>query len=73
MELMKIELNYFKFLIKQNRRLIGLYSLILLATFPLLLYFVSSASYAFYTYALVGQSFNLVVALLASLIIPLSL
>lgn len=71
---MKTEFKYFQFLLKQNKRMIGLYSLILLATFPLLLYFLNSyAYYAFYTYALVGQCLNLVVALLASVIIPLSI
>ena len=74
MATMKTENKYFKFLLKQNKRMIGLYLLILLASFPLLLLFCNSyASYAFYTYALVGQTLNLIVALIASMIIPLSI
>lgn len=75
MAYMKTESKYYRFLIKRNSRMIGLYSIILIAAFPLLLYFLGANEdmYDFTLYAFTGQALDAGIALIASIIIPLSI
>lgn len=70
MERTLIEAKYHNFLLKSNKRLMLLYGFGLLLTYPLLLFFCRNLTNV-YSLKLIGQTINMLIAILGSLLIPL--